>query len=231
MSLYWTLLLVFVTKHFLPAMGLQSFAPFVLISSVISYGFFMGMQNAISLVDDITSDQSILYELSLPINQSLVFFKYALSTMIQSLTVSLAILPCGMLVLMDYCPFKDFSTIKFIAIFLCSSIFYGCFFLVLSSILKNMHQIDNVWMRIVFPIWYLGCSQFPWKTLKTVSPAMAYADFLNPMTFIMEGARSATIDAQGSLNFTFCCSMILLYAAISCIVGIWCMKKRLDCIR
>ena len=53
MCLYWLLLTVFTTKMFLPAMGLQNFGPFILISSVISSGFFTTMQNAIGLIEDI----------------------------------------------------------------------------------------------------------------------------------------------------------------------------------
>lgn len=230
MALYWVLLSVFVTKLFLPAMGLQNYAPFVLISSAISYGFFVAMQNAIGMVEDITGNQAILYELTLPIPQWLIFFKFALSTMLQSLIISLSIVPCGLLLLMDVDAFPDFSWIKFITIFICSSIFYGCFALIFTSVLKSMQQIDNVWLRIIFPLWYLGCFQFPWKLLYEISPTLAYLDFLNPLTFIHEAGRSATIDNAGSLPFGLSCFMILFYAGISYGVGVYWMKKRLDCI-
>lgn len=230
MCLYWLLLTVFTTKMFMPAMGLPNFGPFILISSVISYGFFITMQNAITLIEDITGNQAILYELSLPIPQWMIFFKFALSNMIQSLIVSLSLLPFSLLVLMDANPFPDFSLSKFTAIFICASIFYGAFGLIFTSVLKNMHQIDNVWLRIIFPMWYLGCWQFPWKTLYEISPTTAYLDLLNPMTLIMEAGRSATIDSAGSLPFWSSCIAILFYAFISCYMGIYWMKKRLDCI-
>lgn len=230
MCLYWLLLTVFTTKMFMPAMGLQNFGPFILISSVISYGFFITMQNAITLVEDITGNQAILYELSLPIAQWMIFFKFPLSNMIQSFVISLSLLPFGLLVLMDTNPFPDFSLIKFIIIFMCSSIFYGSFGLIFTSILKNMHSIDNIWLRIIFPMWYLGCWQFPWKTLYEISPTLAYLDLLNPLTLIIEAGRSATIDTAGSLPFGPSCIMILLYAMISCFIGIYWMKKRLDCL-
>ncbi len=230
MALYWVLLSVLITKLFLPSMGLQSYAPFILISSAISYGFFVAMQNAVTMVEDITGNQAILYELSLPIPQWLIFFKFALSTMLQSLIISLSIIPFGFILIMDIHAFPDFSYIKFITIFIFASIFYGSFALIFTSKLKNMQQIDNVWLRIIFPLWYLGCFQFPWKMLHEISPTLAYLDLLNPLTFIMEGGRSATIDSPGSLPFELCCCMILFYAAISCMVGIYWMKKRLDCL-
>jgi len=229
-ALCWILLSVFVTKLFLPSMGLQNFAPFIFISSVISYGFFIAMHNAIALVEDITTDQAILYELTLPIPQWIIFFKFALTTMIQSCIISVALIPFGLLVLMDIHAFPHFSYGKFITIFVCSSIFYGSFSLIFTTVLKNMHQIDNVWLRLIFPMWYLGCWQFQWKTLYNISPILAYLDFINPMTFIMEASRSATIDPVGSLPFTFCCIMILIYASINCYIGIYWMKKRLDCL-
>ncbi|MBV8661407.1 MAG: ABC transporter permease [Candidatus Dependentiae bacterium] len=230
MCLYWLLLTTFASNMFMPAMGLQNFGPFILIGSVISYGFFITMQNAIGLVEDITGNQAILYELSLPIPQWMIFLKFAITNMMQSFIISLTLLPFGLLVLMNPCPFPDFSFIKFITIFICSSIFYGSFGLIFTSVLKSMRQIDNVWLRIIFPMWYLGCWQFSWKTLYNVSPTLAYLDLLNPLTLIIEAGRSATTDNVGSLPFWPCCIVTLIYAAISCFVGIYWMKKRLDCL-
>jgi len=230
MASYWVLLSTFITKMFLPAMGLHNFGPFILISSAISYGLFIGMQNAMELINDITNDQAILYELTLPISQWLIFFKIALSNMLQGFAISLSLVPLGLIILMDFHAFKDFSCIKFITIFICASIFYGSFSLILASFLKNLSQIDDVWLRILFPLWYLGCYQFPWQTLYEISPTLAYLDLLNPITFIMEGARFATTHANGPLPFSFCCIMILFYAIISIIIGIHFMKKRLNCI-
>jgi len=230
MALYWVLITVWVTKMFLPSMGLINFGPFILISSAISFGLFVGMQNAMNLVDDITSNQAILYELTLPIPQWLIFLKIGLSNALQGLIISLSIIPCGMIVLMDPYPFLEFSLSKFIMIFLCSSFFYGGFSLILATTLKNMYQVDNVWLRIIFPLWYLGCWQFPWHILYKISPYLAYADLLNPMTYIMEGARSATINSATSLPFNFCCNMIILYALLAYWLGIRWMKKRLNCL-
>lgn len=223
-------LLIFVAKMFLPSMGLQNYAPFLLISSAIGYGFFIAAFNAIDLVDDITDNQSILYELTLPVAPWVIFAKYAISTALQALVISLSILPCGLLVLGSIQPFLQFSLIKFITIFICAALFYGSFMLIFTSCIRTMLQVENVWLRLIFPMWYLGCFQFPWQTLHQISPMLAYLDLLNPMTFIMEGMRSATINPEGSLPFDICCLMILCYASISLYVGIYWMKKRLDCI-
>ncbi len=230
MALYWVLITVFVTNMFLPSMGLHNFAPFILISSAISYGLFIGMQNAMNLVNDITSNQVILYELTLPVPQWMIFLKIIISNIIQAFLISISIVPCGLMILMNFYAFPAFSFIKFVAIFVCSSIFYGAFSLVLAHFLRNMSEVDNVWLRILFPLWYLGCFQFPWKTLYKISPYGAYADLFNPMTWIMEAARSATIDPTGSLPFWTSCGIILCYAGIAGWYGIRCIQRRLDCL-
>ena len=102
--------------------------------------------------------------------------------------------------------------------------------LVLISCMKTIAQIENVWLRLIFPLWYLGCFQFSWQTLYKISPMIAYIDLCNPMTFIMEGMRSATINSSGSLPFWICCAMILFYAMFSFVLGLYWMKKRLDCL-
>jgi len=230
MSLYLILVPTFIAKFFLPSMGLHNFGPFILVGSIVSYGFFMCMNNAMSLIEDVMGSQAIEYELTLPIQQSLIFFKIALSTMLQSLIITLCLVPCGLFFITDSNPFPDLSITKLITILTCASIFYGSFSLILATFIKSMSQVDNVWLRIFFPIWYLGCFQFPWRTLYNISPEAAYANLLNPMTLIMEAGRSATINSAGSLPFGLCCVMILLYSTISCIIGIYWMRKRLDCI-
>jgi len=230
MALDWVLLVTLVSKLFMPALGLKDYGAFILITSAISYGLFIAMQNAIAMVDDITSHQAILYKLSLPIPQWAIFLKYAFSNMLQALLIMIGIMPFGMCVLMDIHAFPDFSCWKFIMIFLIAAIFYGAFSLIFSTILKNLYQIDNVWLRLIFPMWYLGGWQFSWKTLYNVSPTLAYLDFCNPMLFVFEAAKHATIDISGTLPFGFCCCMILFYAAIFGTLGICWMKKRLDCL-
>jgi len=230
MASCWVLLSTFVTKMFLPSMGLDNFGPFILISSTICYGLFTSMQNAMTLVEDITGDQAILYELTLPTPAWMIFFKFAISNMLQGLAISLSLLPLGLLILMNPCPFPYFSWIHFITIFLCANIFYGGFSLILAAYLNNMSQVENVWLRILFPIWYLGCYQFPWHALHKISPYLAYANLCNPMTLICEAARSATIDPVGALPFWPSCLAILIFAAGFYILGIHWMKKRLDCI-
>lgn len=223
-------LLIFVAKMFLPSMGLHNYAPFILMSSAIGYGFFIAAFNAIDLVDDITDNQAILYELTLPIAQWMIFAKYVISTALQAFIISLSIIPCGLIILGTIQPFAQFSLIKFMTIFICASLFYGSFMLVFTSCIRTMLQVENVWLRLIFPMWYLGCFHFPWQTLFKISPTLAYLDLLNPMTFIMEGIRSTTISPAQSLPFAWCCCMILCYAMISFCFGVYWVKKRLDCL-
>ncbi|MBX9836972.1 MAG: ABC transporter permease [Silvanigrellaceae bacterium] len=230
MSLYWTLLTLLTTKMFLPTMGLTDFAPFLLISSTISYGLFFAMQNSITFVEDILENQALFYELTLPIPQWAIFLKFAISSMIQSFVLSISILAIGYIFLMDLHIFSELSIFKLLFSFFCSAIFFGNFALILSSFLKNMYQIENVWLRIIFPLWYLGCWQFPWHVLYTINPVLAYLDLLNPLTLIHEAGRYATIDPIHSLPFYPSCLGILVYALICGIVGIYWLKKRLDCL-
>lgn len=229
-ALYWILISVFIAKMFLPSMGLENFAPFMLISTTISYGIFVAIQNAMNLVEDITTDQAIGYELTLPLHQWLIFFKIIISNALKAFLLSISLVPCGLMILINNCPFACFSLWKFITIFICASLFYGAFSLIFALAMKTSSQVDNVWLRLLFPMWYLGCYQFPWKILYKVSPIYAYLDLLNPITYILEGARSATIDSSGSLPFELCCIMILFFTCISGTIGIHFMKKRLNCI-
>lgn len=224
------MLSIFVAKTLLPSMGLINYGPFILISSMTCYGFFIAAFQAIEMIYDLTEQQAIYYELTLPIKPLLILVKYSISTALQAAIISISLLPFGMIVLGTIHPFTCFSLLKFLLMLSAASIFYGSFMLILASITPTMLQVENLWLRLIFPMWYLGCFQFSWQSLYTVLPICAYLDCLNPMTWIMEGMRSATIQTTGPLPFYGCVCITLLYAALAFLIGSNWMKKRLDCL-
>jgi len=128
----------------------------------------------------------------------------------------------------DHFDLAAFSFFKFLLIFLLASLFYGAYTIFIVTRVSEMTQIGNVWMRFVYPLWFLGGYQFSWKSLQSLAPTLAYVNLLNPMIYIMEGTRAAVLGQEGYLNFWLCAGMITLFYAISVIAGIVLLKRRLD---
>ena len=126
---------------------------------------------------------------------------------------------------------KNISFLKVVIALVVIHLFYGMFGLYLTSRTTSMHNISNIWMRIVMPLWFLGCYQFPWATLFTLSPKIAYINLFNPIVYCMEGMRAAILGAEASaIPFYYSMGALIIFCVIAAYIGIAKMKKRLDCL-
>lgn len=231
-ALIWTILNVVVVGFIMPTVGLINFGSFILITTAASNGFFAATNQISGLVSEINGDTSNLrYELTLPIQQWTIFIKYALEYMYEGFFTSLLITPIGMILLWKEFPFHHFYLIKFHFILLIICLFSGFFAVWMSSITKDIfHGLENLWIRIIFPLWFLGGFQFTWKNLYSISPTLAYINLLNPLTYAMEGARAAALDPVLSLPYWYCIAALLGFTIFFAILAIHKLQQRLDCL-
>lgn len=230
---FWSALNIIIYTFVMPSMGLDaSIGSFMAATLPISCAFFASINSIYAFLTDITSEGSALtYELTLPIPQWLVFTKYAFENMYQALITSLTILPVAVMILWHSFSFTHVSLVKFHFMLIIASLFFGFFSIFITSCCKNIYSgLDNIWTRIIFPLWFLGGFQFSWKTLYSVSPTLAYINLLNPLTYAMEGSRATLLDPALSIPYWLCIGMLLLFTGI---FGYWAtiiLKKRLDCL-
>ena len=228
--LIWATLNTVVFHFIMPEAGLVNFGEFILISGAASWGLFAVMDNVAVIIGDIIGDKAIFYELTLPIPHWLVFVKIAISNTLQSFLFALFIIPIGKICLWNSLSFPYLSIMKLLFILFLGNLFYGFFSLMLASATKNLHKIDNIWLRVIFPLWFLGGYQFSWKMLYNISPFLGYVNLLNPLTYALEGARSAGLNPELSLPYWYCCIALIVFTIIAGFIGIKVFKKRLDCI-
>ncbi|MBM17869.1 MAG: hypothetical protein CL947_02240 [Epsilonproteobacteria bacterium] len=231
-SLIFTSLNVIVFGHIMPAAGLHDYGLFILGSLAASSSFFATINNIVGLVADIVDEGSKLkYELTLPIPQWLIFFKYALENMYQSFIISILVFPVGAMLIWTQISLQHFSFIKFYFALAVSCFFFGNFSICMASITRDIYSgIENIWLRIIIPMWFLGCFQFSWQHLYNISPTCAYINLLNPLTYALEASRSAVLDPSLSLPYWLCISALFIFSAIFGLLGIAKLKKRLDCL-
>lgn len=191
-------------------------------------GFLGVFPSVVTMITDFEGDQIISYYLTLPITSWMIFlrliFYYALNFSIMSLLV----LPVGKLLIWNQFDMVTIIWGKFLIIFILTHLFYGAFTLWIASRVKNMTKISNVWMRFVYPIWFLGCFNFSWTVLADKWPTLAWLSLINPMTYIMEAMRASILGQEGYLNFWMCVSIVIFFIIICGWRGILLLKKRLD---
>lgn len=230
-SMIWLFCTVVVSNYVMSAMGISAgFGVFILVGSVASVSLFRCIHSIPVLLGDIEGEGAISYYLTLPLKQSMVFVRYALSFALKAALVSVSVLICSKLIMWQVFDLSHFSLLKYFIIFVVSHIFIGFFAILIAAYTPNMSYFENVWSRVIFPMWFLGGYQFNWFTLYKQLPILAYLNLLNPLTYILEGNRVAFLGQAGYLNFWVCCVMLIFFMLIAAVCGVRKFMRRLDCI-
>ncbi len=206
------------------------FGVFNLAGCVATAGFFEVYPRSFNFIADLEGPEIISYYTTLPLPAWLVFVTKMIYWFISSVLRGLIVLPLGKLILWDSFSLSAIHWPKFALIFILSNVFYSCLTLLVSSIIPKMSLMENVWMRVIFPLWFLGGFQFSWFMLFKLAPAVGYLDLLNPIIYVMEAMRVAMLGPQDNLPFWLCILMLTLFSIACALTGIKRLKKRLDCV-
>lgn len=229
-GLIWGILSIVIFEYVVPRMGMGPMGTFMAAGVTASWGFFEVTENSTRFIADLEGERSISYYLTLPFAQWGVFARIGITNALQAMSISALFLPLSKIVLQDAFSFAHFSFFKFIVIFLLIHLFYGFFSLYLTAQIKSLSTINNVWMRIVFPLWWIGCYQFSWQALYSISPGLALMNLVNPLVYAMEGMRAAVMGQEGFLNFWWCVGALVVWTFIAGCIGTRKLRHRLDCL-
>ena len=217
-------------QYIMPLMGLNNYGIFMAVTDLAHTGYFRSIGMITYLVGDMQGDQTISFYLTLPFPQSYVFITMALSYAIRTMILSLMLLPFMKIVLGAAFVLAKVSWVKFAIIFFVAHIFFGFMALFFASILHRLEYLDNIWVRIMLPLWMTGCHLFPWKVAYALSPWLGYALLCNPLTACLEGFRGALLGYDNYLPFYFCVTVLLVSIVLFGYSAIRNLKRRLDCL-
>src|SRR5690606_20322377 len=175
-----------------------------LIGNIAAWGMLEVGTNVSIFISDLLGLQSITYYLTLPVSSNLVFIRIALADGMKSFFSTLPLLPIGKIILHKHFDLGSLCYGKLFLMYVVAHIFFGFFSLYLSSRTPDLTYLTTIKQRIIFPMWFLGCYQFTWYMLHTQYPVIAYINLLNPIVYIMEGLRHATVHTYDLLPYTLC---------------------------
>ena len=225
----WIVTMVAVTAYLMPSFGLsQGYTGFLIASLVASAGLFELYTSATNLVSDFYGDNITSYYVTLPMPSWLTFVEKIIYYTINCSVIGIVVLPLSKLLAWNSFSFAECSFPKFFLIFVLSNLFYGAFTIWIASKIPGLEMIGSVWMRFVYPLWFLGGFQYSWNVLYEYNPPLAYISLLNPITYAMEGHRAAILGQPGSLNFWVCVLMLLVFTLLFGWHGMKLLKKKLD---
>lgn len=227
--LIWVITSVCVNSYLMSAFGVtQEYSTFMIAGFCATAGFFEIYPSVVAWISDIEGDQIISYYLTLPIPSWLVLVRMIVFFAISSGILSLIVLPVCKIIAWNRFDIGMFNAIKFLTMFTAMNIFFGSFTLVTTSFINNMSSLGNVWMRFVYPVWFLGGFQYSWITLYKSWPNFSYLALFNPMTYIMEGIRASILGQEGYISFGICIFLTVIFSVACTYIGIIRLKKRLD---
>lgn len=226
---FWLVSSLLIFAYIYPRMGMQeSFGAFFAIGGIAAYPFWCAQNASTTFLADMEGNQTIAYFFTLPIKSYFVVIKQMLGYALKTVIPSLFILPLSKLILWNKIDFSHFSFFKFILIFCMIQLFCGAFSLFVASLVKNLMHLDKIGIRILFPMWFLGCSNFSWFTLNQYNSLFAKLCLLNPLIYTMEGIHAAVLGQEGYLSFYLCLGMLFFFTILFAVLAIIYLKKRLD---
>lgn len=231
-KIVWLSSLLILSAHIFPLLGiLKTFGVFTAFALIASESYWRMWPTTFEFINDLDGKRSIDYLLTLPIPSSLIFAQIIALYIFKSIIFGIITFIITILMIGNEINWTFFSWPKTITIFMAISLFVGCFFILLASIAQNRRDLHKIGFRIIFPLWFFGATQFPWKMIyEKISPKVAYLLLANPWVYAMEGMHAATMGQTGYLPFFLCVGALLITACVFSTLGIARLKRRLDTI-
>ncbi|MFH1831654.1 MAG: hypothetical protein ABH827_02510 [bacterium] len=228
-SFIWASSTIIISSYALPLFGTDlAYGSFIAAGVVIGCGGFIMYSETSNFISDLEGDQHINYQLTLPLPSNLLFLKIICVYTINAIILCCAALVTAKIVLYSRLNLSGINFLHLTLSIIVSSLFLGAFTLWAASCTKDMLSLENVFMRILYPLWVYGCFQFSWAGMVKICAPVGYLCLLNPFTYTTESIRAAMLGQTGSINFWYSITALLTF---SFGLGWWAIKrfkKRLD---
>ena len=226
----WISLSVFCNGYVMPQLGTSTkYGALLALGQLVSSGIFLMYHSSSSLISDFEQTKVAAYDFALPVAAWLVFFRRACAITLKALLLSSIILPLAKLILMSRLDLSHFSLPKFLLAFFLVNFFCGLGAIFLASVNDGSPYSSRVWVRFVFPLWFLGGSIFPYGAIVNAFPILGKLLLLNPIVYATEVIKAATLSSEASIiPFSIAALVLFLYAWLIFFVGYYRLKKRFN---
>jgi len=225
----WEVCTLLVSGYLMQSFGLSSdYGPFQLGSILASLGLFEMYGNAITLISDIEGERVISYYLTIPTNAITVLSSYVFYYTIINTIITIVAIPIAKIILLDKFILANVAWLQLLLFIVLMNFVCATATLLFSAFIPSIDKVGRIWMRIIFPLWFLGGFNFSWFSVNAKIPWISYFMLLNPITYMTEGIRAALIGQDGNLNFWLCCVVLTITFGVTSILAYKALKKRLD---
>ncbi len=225
----WSSTTIIVAAYILPLFGInKSFGVIQAVGVIISVVGFELYPSISKFFADLEGDGHINYRLGLPLPGWLLLMNMACVFVVNGVLLGLVTFTVAKLLLWNSFNVSIINIPQALIMFLMSNIFFGFFGLFMISLIKGLMSLEDVFMRVMFPMWFLGGFQFTWYALYSVCPTFAYLNLLNPYIHGQEGFRAAMLGQAGYLPVWTCVVTLAAMSVLCVFVSITRLRTKLD---
>jgi ABC-type polysaccharide/polyol phosphate export permease len=225
----WAFCSLFISGYVMQQFGLSAgFGIFQLAGVIGTAGLFEIYPSVVAMVLDFSSEQTILYYLTLPTTPWIVIASTVAGFALQGIALCLWMIPLGKLIFFNQLNLANIAWLKLIISIIVANLFFSSLIPAVAAATKHIGRIGNAWSRFIFPMWFLGGFQFSWNSIYGISKPLAYCLLLNPVTYVMESMRSSILGQEGFLRWNFCMTALIFCFICSSFYSYYRMKKLLD---
>ena len=215
--------------YLLPKMGMPEalIGPIFIGNTVMSF-FEIGFSLSTKLVHDIKFNRFIDYQVGLPTSLPWIIGSYIVNFIIETSLVSLPTLALGIFLLGDKFVIIQLNIPGFIFMYLLSLIFFATLFLLFSFAYEYHWFWSNIWTRRLEPLFAFGAIFVVWKKVYAFSQFWGILFLFNPITYTVEGLRSALIGGDTFIPLPICLTVVSFAILLNLFLLLPTIKKRLD---
>lgn len=227
-ALVWGSATLIVFTYIMPSFGLKGFGLFQAASVLISVIGFETYNQLFMIVMNLEQRKYFFYLFTLPIPAACIFFQKIMLYTINSTMLSFFMIPLSKLILMDQMNCGTINWPLLLLAIVVSAFFFSCFLIFMVGFIHKTSQVEHMFMRVVFPLWFFGGFQFSWQTLFNINKYAACGALLSPYTYATEAVRSAIFGQQGYLPYWNSIAIMFVGALLLAMIGYKRLKRRLD---
>jgi hypothetical protein len=220
-----SVLLACAARFFLPLMGMSEvFVIPLFLGSFIVSCLSIGYSCCLEIAYDLRAPQLIRYYSMLPAHFGFIIAAQVLAIMMRIIVLAIPVLMGGLCIINQW-HMLNISGGAVLAIISFAALFNALFFLILAYSCTIQILLGNVWPRFLSPLFAFGCALYPWRTVASHSPIFSLFLLCNPMTYCVEGLRSACLGGEHFISVPHCLGFLM--GVVSILSGVlWAVSIR-----
>lgn len=178
------------------------------------------------LLFDLEGSKFISYQMTI-LNPRLILLQRIIFASIYTSILTLPFLPIASLIVGKHLDLQainwfSFNVVIVASVFCCAS--YNMFALTLLKI----ENLKSFWIRVNWPLINLGGFWVPLIVINKFSSTLGTLALLSPVTYMLEGLRSAATGSSVFISANICCGILMLFTSICIGLSFISFKRRVD---